>query len=86
MKEESAMAFLGFEVLSGEEGYNAAASWEVHYEFADPSGGGNAKVSGRWARCGPGEPGAVRDLNRLRAEARWDRESKRFVRSPRTSR
>ena len=38
-------------------------------------------VPGRgWVPCGAGEEGAVEDLNRLHAEARWDRETKRFVR------
>jgi hypothetical protein len=38
-------------------------------------------VPGRgWVPCGAGEEGAVEDLNRLHAEARWDRGAKRFVR------
>jgi hypothetical protein len=33
-----------------------------------------------WVRCGPGDPGATEDLNRLRKEARWDRGQKRWLR------
>jgi hypothetical protein len=33
-----------------------------------------------WSSCRADEPGAVEDLNRLRAEAIWDRTEKRFVR------
>lgn len=34
-----------------------------------------------WQPCGRDEPGAREDLDRLHAEARWDRLRKRFVRS-----
>jgi hypothetical protein len=33
-----------------------------------------------WVRCGPDEPGAEPDLNRLQKEARWDHRAGRFVR------
>lgn len=32
-----------------------------------------------WVPCSADEQGAVEDLNRLHAEARWDRTEKRFV-------
>lgn len=32
-----------------------------------------------WVPCGPDEPGSVEDLNRLHAEAKWDKDRKRFV-------
>lgn len=39
------------------------------------------RLSGPWSRCGPGEPGATEDLNRLASEqeARWDRKQRRWV-------
>jgi hypothetical protein len=33
-----------------------------------------------WVPCGPDEPGAIPDLNRLHTEARWSRRKKRWVR------
>lgn len=36
---------------------------------------------GGWIPCGPEEPGAQPDINRLRVEARWDRALKRWVRA-----
>lgn len=35
-------------------------------------------TNGRWTPCGPGEPGAYPDLNRLYAECRWDPETQRW--------
>jgi hypothetical protein len=35
-----------------------------------------------WVSCRADEPGAVEDLNRLQAMAKWDRSSKRFVLRP----
>jgi hypothetical protein len=35
-----------------------------------------------WVSCGPEEPGAREDLNRLHVEAVWDRQQQRFVRGP----
>jgi hypothetical protein len=32
-----------------------------------------------WIPCGPNEPGAQPDINRLVTEGRWDRENQRFV-------
>jgi hypothetical protein len=32
-----------------------------------------------WVRCAADTPGAMPDLNRLHAECRWDRPSKRWV-------
>jgi hypothetical protein len=36
-------------------------------------------MPGGWLPCEKDKPGAIEDLNRLYAEARWDRESKRFI-------
>src|SRR3954466_12718810 len=36
------------------------------------------RAGGGWKPCGPGVADAIADLNRLRAEAVWDRGRKRF--------
>lgn len=36
-----------------------------------------------WVPCGPDEPNAIPDLNRLHVAAVWDREQKRFVKKAR---
>lgn len=49
--------------------------WYVKWVETDHPWGGTC-----WQRCGPEDPDARGDLNRLAVEARWDADKGRFVR------
>jgi hypothetical protein len=82
----------GHDVWTGEwPGTTECREFGWYSRWADDAGqpidyatGGLERIqAGHWEQCGPGDPGAGPDLNRLHGhETRWDRERQRWVLEP----